>query len=156
MTRDLLNEIKQKKPFAHPEEELFLSLLRTSDLLGRKPCGLLKEKNLSPAQYNVLRILRGAEPEGLPCGDIAARMITRDPDITRILDRLEKRHWVARGRGPKDRRVVKTHITEAGLALIKTLDQVMADIHLQQLRILGARAIQSMLRRLAGVREHLE
>ena len=88
-----------------PEEAAFLDLLRTCDLLSRGPGQVLKTEDLSATQYNVLRILRGA-PEGLPCGEIGSRMITRDPDITRLLDRLEKRELISRSRETKDRRLV--------------------------------------------------
>src|SRR5215831_15188507 len=92
-----------------PEEAAFLDLLRTCDLLSRGPARVLKEEDLSPTQYNVLRILRGA-PDGLPCGEIADRMITRDPDVTRLLDRLEKRGLISRWREAKDRRMVLARI----------------------------------------------
>src|SRR5215467_1959891 len=94
----------RKRP-SHPEEEAFLDLLRTTDLLSRGPAQVIKAEDLSATQYNVLRILRGA-PEGLACGEIGNRMITRDPDITRLLDRLEKRGLISRARDTKDRRMV--------------------------------------------------
>src|SRR5579872_5783638 len=86
-----------------PEERAFLDLLRTTDMLSRSLSQVLKAEDLSATQYNVLRILRGA-PEGLPCGEIASRMITRDPDVTRLLDRLEKRELISRCRETEDRR----------------------------------------------------
>src|SRR5277367_6656428 len=100
-----------QKPRGTPEEAAFLDLLRTCDLLSRGPAQLLKSEELSSTQYNVLRILRGAPP-GLPCGEIANRMITRDPDITRLLDRLEKRQLISRSREAKDRRTVMARITQ--------------------------------------------
>ncbi|MFZ0701696.1 MAG: MarR family transcriptional regulator, partial [Candidatus Acidiferrales bacterium] len=103
-----------KRPAACLEEAAFLDLLRTSDVLARGVVHVLKPDGLSPTQYNVLRILRGS-PEGLPCGEIAGRMITRDPDITRLLDRLEKRGLILRTRQNQDRRTVLTRITPAGL-----------------------------------------
>ena len=99
---------------ASPEETAFLDLFRTCDLLSRGPAEVLKTEDLSSTQYNVLRILRGA-PKGLPCGEIAGRMITRDPDITRLLDRLAKRGLIARRRETRDRRVVLTKIAPEGL-----------------------------------------
>src|SRR5258706_13357390 len=105
-----------------PEEAAFLDLLRTCDLLSRGPAQFLKSEDLSPAQYNVLRILRGAPP-GLPCGEIANRMITRDPDITRLLDRLEKRDLISRCRETKDRRMVVAPITPQRLKLFGRLDE---------------------------------
>src|ERR1700741_3922379 len=105
-----------------PEEAAFLELLRTTDQLSRRLVPLLKAEELSPTQYNVLRILRGA-PEGLPCGEIGQRMITRDPDITRLLDRLEKRTLIARWRDSQDRRMVLARITPQGLKMLGRLDQ---------------------------------
>src|SRR5512141_2056646 len=104
------------------EEVAFLELLRTTDLLSRGVAQVLKSEELSATQYNVLRILRGS-PDGLPCGEIANRLITRDPDITRLLDRLEKRGWIVRGRESKDRRVVFARITPEGLQLLADLDE---------------------------------
>ncbi len=149
------SELRQSKPFAHPGEELYLSLIRTTDLLGRTVFNLLKERGLSPAQYNVLRILRGAGPEGLPCGEIAARMVTRDPDVTRLLDRLGQRGLAERGRGPVDRRVVFTRITGDGLALLDELEAPLLATHTRQLGFLGEETVGRMLEDLKRVREHL-
>src|SRR5487761_592966 len=102
---------------ASSEEAAFLELLRTTDMLSRGLVRVLKPEKLSATQYNVLRILRGT-PQGLPCGEIAARMITRDPDVTRLLDRLEKRGLISRCRATKDRRTVMTRITREGLKLL--------------------------------------
>jgi DNA-binding MarR family transcriptional regulator len=128
-------EKKQRRP-ACPEELAFLDLLRTCDLLSRGPALVLKKEDLSPTQYNVLRILRGA-PDGLPCGEIANRMITRDPDITRLLDRLEKRRLISRCRETKDRRMVMARITHDGLKLLGCLDEPVEEIHRKQLGHLG-------------------
>src|SRR5256885_16996137 len=96
---------KSGRPPPRPEEVVFLQLLRTTDMLSRGLVQVLKGEDVSTTQYNVLRILRGA-PDGLPCSQIASRMITRDPDITRLLDRLEKRELISRCRETKDRRMV--------------------------------------------------
>ncbi len=125
-----------KKPRGTPEEAAFLDLLRTCDLLSRGPAQFLKSEDLSPTQYNVLRILRGA-PAGLPCGEIANRMITRDPDITRLLDRLEKRQLISRCRETKDRRMVVARITPQGLKLLARLDEPIQEMHRKQLGHLG-------------------
>src|ERR1700730_5162962 len=111
-----------------PEEALFLDLLRTSDMLSRRPAQVLKAEELSSNQYNVLRILRGA-PDGLACGEIANRMITRDPDITRLLDRLEKRSLISRCRETRDRRTVLASITPEGLNLLARLDEPVQAAH---------------------------
>jgi len=149
-------EIKQGKPFVHPEEELFLSLVRTADILGRNTSDLLKEHGLSTAQYNVLRILRGAAPNGLSCGEINARMITRDPDVTRLLDRLEFRRLISRSRDPEDRRIVSVCISPEGLALLEPIDQPMVEIHKKQLGFLSHEEIQKVLEQLARIRENME
>src|SRR5271167_3970927 len=111
-----------------PEETAFLDLLRTCDLLARGPAQVLKNEDLSATQYNVLRILRGA-PDGLPCGEISNRMITRDPDITRLLDRLEKRGLISRCRETADRRMVMTRITPEGLKVLSGLDDPVEEAH---------------------------
>src|ERR1700726_2456656 len=126
-----------------PEEALFLDLLRTSDMLSRRPAQVLKAEELSSNQYNVLRILRGA-PEGLPCGEIGNRMITRDPDITRLLDRLEKRGLISRSRETKDRRMVMARITGAGLKLLARLDEPVQAAHRKQLGHLGRERLRAL------------
>lgn len=126
-----------------PEEAAFLDLLRTSDLLTRGVVQALKPADLSPTQYNVLRILRGSQ-EGLPCGEIAKRMITRDPDITRLLDRLEKRGLISRSREPKDRRTVLTRITREGLELLARLDEPVRETHRRQLGHLGPESLRKL------------
>ena len=118
------------------EEAAFLDLLRTTDMLSRGLVTILKPEDLSSTQYNILRILRGA-PEGLPCGEIAKRMITRDPDITRLLDRLEKRGLISRSREARDRRTVMARIIGAGLQLLARLDETVQAAHRKQLGHLG-------------------
>jgi DNA-binding MarR family transcriptional regulator len=104
-------------------EEVVLALLRTGESLTAPVADVLRGADLSLSQYNVLRILRGAGKDGLPCGEISARMIRRDPDLTRLLDRLEKRGLVERARGTADRRVVTATITDQGLKLLESLDE---------------------------------
>ncbi|MEM8996374.1 MAG: MarR family transcriptional regulator [Acidobacteriota bacterium] len=127
MVSTLRNQIRQRRPFASPSEETFLNLQRTANLLQQSVTRLLRQRadGLTPSQYNVLRILRGASPEALTCGDIAERLVTPGPDVTRLLDRLEKRELVARERSDGDRRVVRSHITDAGLHLLAELDAPM-------------------------------
>ena len=122
MVPDLKDEVKQDKPIASLEAEVFLNLLRTAAALSRGAEELLKSAGLSPTQYNVLRILRGAGPHGLCCREVADRMITRDPDITRLVDRLERRDLLTRSRDSKDRRIITLRISEAGLKVLKDLD----------------------------------
>ncbi|MGD1092761.1 MAG: MarR family transcriptional regulator [Bryobacteraceae bacterium] len=134
-----------------PEELAYLDLMRTTETLSRPLVQLLKTEDLSPTQYNVLRILRGS-PEGLTCGEIGSRLITHDPDITRLLDRLEKRNLVARGRDTKDRRVVLTRIAPEGLELLARLDAPVQDTHRKLLGHLGPKRLQALARLLAAAR----
>lgn len=133
---------RSKRP-ACPEEALFLDLLRTTDKLSRGLITVLKSEDLSANQYNVLRILRGAL-DGLPCGEIASRMITRDPDITRLLDRLEKRGLISRCRETKDRRMVMARITPEGLKLLGRLDAPVEEGHRKQLGHLGRERLRTL------------
>ncbi len=144
MTQRLKDEIKQRRPFASLEEEVALGLARTSDALSRGFEGLLKPHGLTGTQYNVLRILRGAGSAGLSCGDVAGRMITRDPDLTRLLDRLEARALVTRERDGEDRRVVITRITRAGLSLLAHLDEPVLSEHRRGLGHLGAEKLRTL------------
>jgi DNA-binding MarR family transcriptional regulator len=131
------------------EELVFQQVLRTGEALLEPEAALLKTVELSFAQYNVLRILRGAGPGGLPCGEIAARMVNRDPDITRLMDRLEARGLVRRTRDAEDRRVVVGEITREGLTLIKGLDRPVTRMHQDQL----AHMSRGQLETLAGLLE---
>lgn len=140
---------------ASPEETAFLDLLRTTDLLSRRLWDVLKTENLSSEQYNVLRILRGA-PEGLKCGEIGERMITHDPDITRLLDRLEKRGLIARSRPEADRRMVLARITPQGLAALARLDRPVRAAHRNQLGHLGAKRMKTLAALLSACRSGVE
>ncbi len=111
---------------------MFFDLLRVADSLVRDADDLFRPVGLSHTQYNVLRILRGAEPAGLACSGIGERMLTHDPDITRLLDRLESHGLIKREREQEDRRVVRTRITEAGLKLLSELDAPVSEAHLKQ------------------------
>ena len=115
MAGRLQAELKQKVPFRDREQEAYLSLLRTADILQSQVEAKLKDFGLTGTQYNALRILRGAGKEGLPCSEIAERMITRDPDVTRLLNRLEKRGLTTRVHDKRDRRVIHGKITAAAL-----------------------------------------
>ena len=126
-----------------PEEMAFLELLRTTDMLSRRVSQVIKSEGLSSNQYNVLRILRGA-PEGLSCGEIANRMITRDPDITRLVDRMEKQALVLRSRDNKDRRMVLIRITPRGLQLLSRLDEPVREAHRAQLGHLSKQKLKEL------------
>jgi DNA-binding MarR family transcriptional regulator len=123
MSRALGQEIHQQKPFVSLEEEAFLGLQRTASLLLQSLGRELKGHDLTPAQYNTLRILRGAGPDALTCGEIGDRLVSPGPDVTRLLDRLEQRGLVTRLRDAEDRRIVRARITEQGLDLLDTLDE---------------------------------
>jgi DNA-binding MarR family transcriptional regulator len=123
MSRALGEEIRQQKPFVSLEEEAFLGLQRTASLLLQSLGRELKGHDLTPAQYNTLRILRGAEPDALTCGEIGERLVSPGPDVTRLLDRLEQRGLITRLRDAEDRRVVRARITEQGLDLLASLDE---------------------------------
>jgi DNA-binding MarR family transcriptional regulator len=117
-------EIAQERPFASVEEEALLNLLRTSDCLSRAMQQKIRGWGLTSTQYNVLRILRGAQPNGLRCAAIGDRMIAAEPDITRLLARLKRLKLIRQHRDRHDRRVVLTEITESGLELLRTMDPV--------------------------------
>jgi DNA-binding MarR family transcriptional regulator len=121
---NLKEEIKQTAPFLNIEEEALLNLIRTSDFLQRAFHHKTRAWGLTSTQYNVLRILRGARPEGLQCAAIGARMITAEPDVTRLVARLKALRLVRQHRDQKDRRVVWTQISEAGLKLLHEMDPV--------------------------------
>jgi DNA-binding MarR family transcriptional regulator len=145
-------ELKQTRPFASEAVEAYINLLRTADALSRPIDALLKPFDLSGQQYNVLRILRGAGPDGLPCGEIGERMITRDPDVTRLLDRLERRGLITRARDQRDRRVVTARITTDGLRILRELDRPVAEAHQKQLGHLGRRRLAALIRLLEQAR----
>ncbi|HVT80308.1 MAG TPA: MarR family transcriptional regulator [Phycisphaerae bacterium] len=143
MSGKLLQEIHKVKPFESVQQEAFLNVIRTADHLMRGFEELLKPHNLSPTQYNVLRILRGTggccdgaegngKSPGVPCKKIGEHMITREPDITRLLDRLEGRGLITRQRDTEDRRVVSTRITAEGLRILQEIDQPVNDFHTAQ------------------------
>jgi len=145
MTGKLAAEIKQTKPFGSLEEEAILNLHRTASILVQMEQEALKPHGLSMTQYNALRILRGAGPKGLACQEIAGRMINRDPDITRLIDRLETRKLVDRARSQEDRRVVVTRITEAGLKLLASLDGTLRDLPKKVLGHLGEKRLRTLI-----------
>ena len=134
------NSLRSGKRSAPLEAHAFVALQKAADGLAQQVDQLLKANDLTAAQYNTLRILRGAEPEGLACSSIAERMISHDPDMTRLLDRMEKRALITRERQKDDRRVVKARITPQGLDLLKTLDQPVDELHKRQFaHVPGAR-----------------
>ncbi len=146
------SEIKQSRPFSSREEEAFVALQRTADQLQGRVADWLKPWGLSPTQYNAMRILRGAGEEGLPCSEVGERMINRDPDITRLLDRLEKRGLTSRSRDKRDRRVINAHITREGLQLLRKLDGPVQEFQHTLLGHLGETRLKSLVELLCAAR----
>lgn len=138
------HEIRKRGPFESLEQEAMLNTLRTADALARDVEDLLKPHRLSAAAYNVLRILRG-EGKPMACGEIAARMISREPDITRLLDRLESRWMISRTRDAGDRRVVLVQITDAAAELLARLDEPVRQLHHSQLGHLGEQKLRLLI-----------
>jgi DNA-binding MarR family transcriptional regulator len=142
-------------PGAAPlEDQIFVALLKAADALASQGDQLMKANGLTSAQYNVLRILRGAGPEGLPCNAIGERMISRDPDMTRLLDRMEKRELITRERQTEDRRVVKARITDEGLKLLKKMDAPIRELHKSQFAHMASARLKSLMDLLTEVAAH--
>jgi DNA-binding MarR family transcriptional regulator len=140
--RRLRYAIKQRKPFESLEQEVFLEVLRTGNALIQDLVDLLRPYRLTQPQYNVLRILRGAGPAGLPTGEVGERMVvSREPDVTRLLIRMEGHGLVQRERRSDNRRFVTARITREGLRLLKALDQPIRQMHARQLRHMTRREL---------------
>jgi DNA-binding MarR family transcriptional regulator len=133
-----------QKAAKNHEEEAFLNVIRTAEALMWGVSETLKPAGITSTQYNILRILRGAGDEGLSCKEATERMVTRDSDVTRLLDRLEQQQLIKRERHDKDRRVVLTFITNKGLELLDTLDEPMRQLHKRQLAHLGKDRLSSL------------
>ena len=153
MAGKILEELQQSRPFQYVEEEAFLNIHRTADVLMQSLLSVLKPAGLSPTQYNVLRILRGAGPAGVTCKDIGMRMITPDPDITRLLDRLEKRNLITRNRAKEDRRFVAIQITGYGLSVLANLDEPVRDLQLRLFEHMEKSRVRSLVDLLESVRD---
>ena len=149
----LKSEIGQATPFSSLEEEAILNVMRTSDCLQRAFQHKTRDWGLTSTQYNVLRILRGAQPDGLTCAAIGERMIAMEPDITRLLRRLKVLKLIRQHRDRQDRRVVWTQISEAGLDLLRAMDPVIQRIPLELLGHIGRGALAEMIRLLESARQ---
>lgn len=134
------------------EEVASLSIVRTADLLMQKAAVVLKPHALSPTQYNVLRILRGAGHDGASSKDIGSRLLARDPDITRLMDRLEKRGLLVRDRAGEDRRMVIHRLTPAGLDLVNSLDRPIQRMHRDIMRHIEPERLQALTATLEEIR----
>jgi DNA-binding MarR family transcriptional regulator len=139
-------EIVQEPPFSSVEEEALLNLLRTSDCLQRAFHLKTRDWGVTSTQYNVLRILRGAQPNGLTCSAIGSRMITAEPDITRLLARLKGLKLIQQRRDRHDRRVVWTQISAAGLKLLREMDPVIQRIPGELLGHLSGTELAELIR----------
>ena len=152
MASELQAELKQRKPFRSLKEEANLSILRTAAVLEHAFEAALKPQGITATQYNVLRILRGAEPDGLCRNEISERLVRQVPDVTRLLDRLEDAKFIGRQRGGADRRYVVTRITRAGLNLLDDVEHRIDQIHDEQLGHLDESQLRSLVSLLEIVR----
>jgi DNA-binding MarR family transcriptional regulator len=149
-------EIAQEPPFSSVEEEALLNLLRTSDCMHRAFHLKTRGWGITSTQYNVLRILRGAQPHGLTCSAIGTRMITAEPDITRLLSRLKALKFVRQQRDRHDRRVVWTQISQAGLELLKEMDPVIQQLPIDLIGHLDKAELAELIRLLELARTRSE
>jgi len=151
----LLKEIKQTKPLGSAEEEVLINIYRTADVLMSREIEFLKAYEITSTQFNVLRILRGAGSSGRNCSEISERMIRRDPDVTKLLDRLEDRGLVTRERLQNDRRIVVARITPAGLRLLKKIDDPLQELYRHLLSHMGKDRLKLLSKLLEEAREQV-
>ena len=151
MTAPAARSLKRSNPFETPQLLAFDLLLRTASELDQQVGHALRPAEVTPAQYNVLRILRNAGASGLACSDLSERLVRHDPDVTRLLDRLEARGFVKRARDTEDRRVVTARITKEGVAVLDKLGKSIATLHARQFEPLSRdefRTLVSLLRQI--------
>ena len=153
MPRTLRDELKQTKPFGSAEQEALLSIERTAAVLGHGLAEALRRYDITPTQYNVLRILRGAGEKGLCRNEVRDRLVSQVPDVTRLLDRMEEMQLVERERAEEDRRMVFTRITRKGTQLLARLDEPVNQLHHEQLGHLGANRLRTLIDLLAAARQ---
>ena len=153
MTLKLKDELRQRRPFASLEQEAMLSIARTAAILEHETAEAFKAHGITPTQFNALRILRGAEPEGLCRNEVRDRLVSRVPDATRLLDRLGEMGLVVRAREGDDRRFVRSRITGAGLELLARLDGVVEALHHRQLGHLPPPRLRVLIELLAEARD---
>ena len=149
-------QIAQQKPFSGLPEEAFLNLIRTTDCLQRAMQHTTRRWKITSTQYNVLRILRGAHPHGLPCSVIGDRMITADPDVTRLVSRLKALGLVHQERGKKDRRVLLTFISEKGRSLLSEMDETVSRFPAEMLGHLGDADLRTLISLLERARAYCD
>lgn len=153
MSSERHGEIRQTRPFGSLEQEVFRSLGRSWAVLEHRMAEVLRPYGVTPTQYNVLRILRGAGTEGLCRADIRDRMIARVPDVTRLLDRMEAAGLIERERSSEDRRFVTTRITPAGRALLVELDDEVPELHRRQFAALERAELRALIDLLGRLRQ---
>jgi DNA-binding MarR family transcriptional regulator len=149
--KDLHDELKMTKPFKSVAEEALLSIVRTAAVFEHDFAESLKPFALTPTQYNVLRILRGS-PDGLCRNEVGERLVTKVPDVTRLLDRMERCGLIQRQRKGNDRRYVSTRITDKGMKLVDKLDREICGIHARQLGHLGEKKARDLIKLLSEAR----
>ena len=149
----LQDELQQSKPFRAVEEEAYLSIVRTAAVLEHTLAQALKPLEITPTQYNVLSILRGAGAPGLCRNEVGCRLVTAMPDVTRLLDRMEDVGLIVRERSKTDRRQVSTRLTKKGLDLVTRADAKVIEAHEQQFRGLDKRTLKTLIGALEEVRE---
>jgi len=158
--RHLHAELQQTKPFPSLEEEVHVQILYTAQVFAWVVTEALKPAGISQSQFNVLRILRGAKPDAIPAGKIAERMVNRDPDLTRLLDRLEAAGLVEKSRDTEDRRVVNVRITNAGLERVEAASKAVARAIGIALGSMGARDLNQLAELLelarASAKKHVD
>jgi DNA-binding MarR family transcriptional regulator len=153
MSSKVAQEVRRRRRSTSPEEEVYLNVIRTAEALTWGVAETLKVADLTPAQYNVLRILRGAAPEGVTCGQISERMVTKDSDVTRLLERLDARGLITRERDGQDRRFITVRITPEGLSLLASLDGPIARCHKRQIGHMGKERLTALGELLVAARE---
>jgi DNA-binding MarR family transcriptional regulator len=156
MVKQLREEIRQSRPFETLEQEALLSIERTAAVLMHRFADSLKAHDITPTQYNVLRILRGAGEHGLCRHEIRDRLVAQVPDVTRLLDRMEEAGLVARERDVTDRRLVTTRITKEGLRLLKRLDEPVTEVHRRELGHMTQAHLRTLIDLLAEARSRAQ
>ena len=156
MTKTIHETIKQGKPFKSIEEQVIVNLTRTQAALSQQESSFFKQYAVTAQQYNVLRILRGAGKEGLASLEVAKRMIDRLPDITRLLERMQKNGWLRRQRSDKDRRVVMVHISDTGLQLLADTDKPLHRLNKKVLKGCSSKELEQLSALLDKARSSIE
>ena len=152
MATDFRREIRQKRPYDSPEEEALLNLFRTSGVIQEEEARYFKSQGLSPAGFNVLRVLQEEKKDGLPCNQVGERLLSRAPDVTRLLDRLEKQGLVERARSAEDRRVVQVWISAKGSRLLARMAPRVRENGIEQLGHLTRKELRELTRLLIKAR----